>query len=107
MSHVKRPATKVSHCRNALIEWHESGTNTPLQFHKLLRMIAASATAAVVGAANMAAGRGGGAQVSLKAGDWAPDFSLPGSDGSTYRLSDFRGRQAVVLAWFPKAFTGG
>jgi peroxiredoxin Q/BCP len=55
----------------------------------------------------MAAGRGGGAQISLKAGDWAPDFSLPGSDGSTYRLSDFRGHQAVVLAWFPKAFTGG
>ena len=80
-----------------------------MQFLKLLRMIAASATATATGAVNMAAGRGrgGGAQISLKAGDWAPDFSLPGSDGSTYRLSDFRGRQAVVLAWFPKAFTGG
>lgn len=40
-------------------------------------------------------------------GDQAPDFELAGSDGSTYRLSDFRGRQVVVLAWFPKAFTGG
>ena len=40
-------------------------------------------------------------------GDQAPDFELPGSDGSTYRLSDFRGKQVVVLAWFPKAFTGG
>ena len=43
----------------------------------------------------------------LKVGDRAPDFELPGSDGSTYRLADFRGKQVVVLAWFPKAFTGG
>ena len=43
----------------------------------------------------------------LKPGDQAPAFSLPGSDGKTYRLEEFRGKQAVVLAWFPKAFTGG
>jgi peroxiredoxin Q/BCP len=43
----------------------------------------------------------------LKAGDPAPDFSLPASDGKTYKLSDFKGKCAVVLAWFPKAFTGG
>lgn len=43
----------------------------------------------------------------LKVGDAAPDFSLPGSDGKTYKLSDYRGKQAVVLAWFPKAFTPG
>ena len=35
----------------------------------------------------------------------APDFSVVGSDGRTYRLADFRGKQAVVLAWFAKAFT--
>jgi thioredoxin-dependent peroxiredoxin len=40
-------------------------------------------------------------------GEQAPDFALEASDGKTYRLSDFRGRQAVVLAWFPKAFTRG
>ncbi len=45
-------------------------------------------------------------QVELKEGDKAPDFSLPGSDGKTHKLSDYKGR-AVVLAWFPKAFTGG
>jgi thioredoxin-dependent peroxiredoxin len=43
----------------------------------------------------------------LKVGDMAPDFNLQASDGKTYRLSDFRGKQAVVLAWFPKAFTSG
>ena len=36
----------------------------------------------------------------------APAFSLPGSDGKTHSLSDYAGR-TVVLAWFPKAFTGG
>ncbi len=44
---------------------------------------------------------------SLKAGDPAPDFELPGSDGKTYKLSDFKDKQAVVVAWFPKAKTGG
>ena len=39
-------------------------------------------------------------------GDVAPAFSLPGSDGKTHKLSDYKGK-AVVLAWFPKAFTGG
>ncbi|HEV2972490.1 MAG TPA: peroxiredoxin [Pirellulales bacterium] len=43
----------------------------------------------------------------LKVGDEAPPFSLKGSDGKTYSLKDFAGKQAVVLAWFPKAFTGG
>lgn len=43
----------------------------------------------------------------LKPGDPAPAFTLPGSDGHTYSLADFKGKQAVVLAWFPKAFTGG
>ena len=43
----------------------------------------------------------------LKVGDVAPDFALKGSDGKTYKLSDYKGNQAVVIAWFPKAFTGG
>ena len=43
----------------------------------------------------------------LKPGDPAPDFSLPASDGKTYKLSDFKGKKAVVVAWFPKAFTQG
>jgi peroxiredoxin Q/BCP len=43
----------------------------------------------------------------LKVGDMAPDFSLPGTDGKTHRLSEYRGKTAVVIAWFPRAFTGG
>ena len=43
----------------------------------------------------------------LKVGDEAPDFELTGSDGKDYKLSDFEDKQAVVVAWFPKAFTGG
>jgi peroxiredoxin Q/BCP len=42
----------------------------------------------------------------LKPGDPAPPFSLPGSDGKTHSLADLKGK-TVVLAWFPKAFTGG
>lgn len=42
-----------------------------------------------------------------KVGDQAPDFKLQASDGQEYSLSQFAGKQAVVIAWFPKAFTGG
>jgi thioredoxin-dependent peroxiredoxin len=45
--------------------------------------------------------------VELKVGDMAPAFSAPGSDGKTHTLAESRGKQAVVLAWFPKAFTAG
>ena len=42
-----------------------------------------------------------------KVGEKAPDFKLKGSDGKEYTLKQFAGKQAVVIAWFPKAFTGG
>jgi len=42
----------------------------------------------------------------LKVGDPAPDFTLQGSDGKMHSLADLKGK-TVVLAWFPKAFTGG
>ncbi|HEV2983531.1 MAG TPA: peroxiredoxin [Vicinamibacterales bacterium] len=65
-----------------------------------LKVVAFVLTALVWSAASSAAGE-------LKVGDAAPDFTLQASDGKTYRLSDFRGKQAVVLAWFPKAYTRG
>ena len=44
--------------------------------------------------------------VQLKVGDPAPEFSLPASDGKVYSLASYRGKEAVVFAWFVKAFTG-
>ena len=60
----------------------------------------------VVGAAAAMLGR---AQTvtELKVGDAEPSFSLRGSDGRTHSLAEYKGTSAVVLAWFPKAFTGG
>ena len=43
----------------------------------------------------------------LKVGDEAPDFTLPSTIGGQVKLSDFRHRKTVVLAFFPAAFTGG
>lgn len=51
--------------------------------------------------------QGGALLAAPKVGDAAPDFSLRGSDGKTHRLADYRGKKGVVIAWFPKAFTGG
>jgi peroxiredoxin Q/BCP len=47
------------------------------------------------------------AATELKPGEEAPAFSLQGSDGKTHTLADYKGKSAVVIAWFPKAFTGG
>jgi peroxiredoxin Q/BCP len=58
-------------------------------------------------AVSLASGSAGAQQPELKVGDQAPAFSLPGSDGKTHSLADAKGKRAVVLAWFPKAFTGG
>jgi len=57
--------------------------------------------------APVGAAASGAAVAALEVGSTAPDFALPGSDGQVHRLADDRGKRAVVLAWFPKAFTGG
>ena len=46
-------------------------------------------------------------KTNLKVGDVAPDFTLPATNGTKVTLSDFRGKQNVILAFFPAAFTGG
>jgi len=47
------------------------------------------------------------AQDPIKVGAKAPEFEMKGSDGKTYAAKDFHGKQAVIIAWFPRAFTGG
>ena len=44
---------------------------------------------------------------SLKVGDIAPDFTLSDTAGQKVKLSDFRGKNTVVLAFYIFAFTGG
>ena len=46
-------------------------------------------------------------QVALKVGDQAPDFTLPDHNGNATKLSEFRGKKNVVLAFYVLAFTGG
>ena len=43
----------------------------------------------------------------LAADSPAPDWTLQGSDGKTYTSAQLKGKRGYVLAWFPKAFTGG
>lgn len=46
-------------------------------------------------------------QTHLKVGDTAPDFTLRDTEGKEVKLSDFRGKKSVVLAFYVLAFTGG
>ena len=45
--------------------------------------------------------------MSLDIGDKAPGFTLEATDGKTYSLDQFLNKEAVVIAWYPKAFTSG
>ena len=65
-------------------------------------LLACSAFAAVLSAQQITPPK-----THLKAGDEAPDFTLPDTANKPVKLSDFRGKNVVVLAFFPAAFTGG
>ena len=47
------------------------------------------------------------AKTHLKVGDTAPDFKIKDHNGKTWKLSSFRGKKNVVLAFYVLAFTGG
>lgn len=69
---------------------------------KTSRFVSALALVAFVSCGAMSVQAG-----DLKVGDTAPAFELPGTDGKTYKLEDLTKDQVVVVAWFPKAKTGG
>jgi peroxiredoxin Q/BCP len=62
-------------------------------------------TILLAGAAAQAAGLGDALRP--EPGDKAPGFSAPATSGETIDLSRFLGKKSVILAFFPKAFTGG
>ncbi len=43
----------------------------------------------------------------LKVGDQAPNFRLQATNGDFYQLSDYQGKQSIILAWYPMANTRG
>jgi len=43
----------------------------------------------------------------LAQGDVAPDFTLPSDQNKPVKLSDYRGKKTVILAFYVLAFTGG
>ncbi len=47
------------------------------------------------------------AKTNLKVGDVAPDFTLPDQNRKPVKLSEFRGKKNVILAFYVLAFTGG
>jgi thioredoxin-dependent peroxiredoxin len=92
-------------CSTPFIRMAYSSGGRVLYLVAQLRRMGTTVAAIAIGVFNMAT-HASETPVDLKPGDPAPDFSLPGSDGRTYRLKEFAGRP-LVIAWFPKAFTGG
>ena len=60
---------------------------------------------ALLGLAGMAAGSRLSAAIAT--GDMAPEVELPSTKGGTEKIAAYRGKKNVVLAFYPKAFTGG
>lgn len=69
-----------------------------------VQSLALMAQASPIGAQSPAPG---GSTKTLKVGDAAPDFELPDQNGKMVRLSSFKGKQNVVLAFYVLAFTSG
>ena len=70
-----------------------------------MRLLAVAALVFASGAAML--GQQPGEPAPLKVGEQAPNFTLGSTMGAKVTLSDFKGKNPVVLAFFPAAFTGG
>ncbi len=70
----------------------------------MLKFVAPMTITAVVAFAPLAQGA---TPMPTLIGKPAPEFALPSDRGETVSLADYRGKQNVLLAFFPKAFTPG
>ena len=74
---------------------------------RLAQVLLLSAAAAMVLNAQAPQAKVAPPKTHLKVGDMAPDFTLPSTTGGNIKLSDYRGKKNVVLAFYVAAFTGG
>src|SRR5689334_6071787 len=89
------------------VEWKRSITRNKKESRSMSKLLFVSLMSVAMVGAVAAQGAPGAAPsapaVELKVGDKAPDFTLPGTDGKTHKLSEYKGK-SVVLAWYPAAF---
>ncbi len=74
---------------------------------RLIAPVALAIAGMIAGIAAPAQQRGNVAHTNLKVGDVAPDFTMPDNTNKQVKLSDFRGKKNVILAFYVLAFTGG
>ena len=72
---------------------------------KVIKLLSAFTSLLILGSSVF--GQQAAMKPTLKIGDTAPDFTMRGTDGKSYKLSDFKGKKNVVLAFYVLAFTGG
>jgi|GEM_PF-28948 peroxiredoxin len=82
----------------ARIKWARGETEMKLLFAVLV---------AISGGGLLTHGQTVQSKTHLKVGDVAPNFTLPSTQGGEFTLSDYLGKKSVVLAFFPKAYSGG
>jgi cytochrome oxidase Cu insertion factor (SCO1/SenC/PrrC family) len=74
---------------------------------RVLRPFVIASLVAMMATAALAADQSTPPEPTVKTGDMAPDFTLRDQSGKQVKLSDFRGKKNVVLAFYVFAFTGG
>jgi thioredoxin-dependent peroxiredoxin len=93
----------MAFCRVTLPDSSEERSLKEKYMNAISALLACSAFAAVLTAQQITPPK-----TNLKIGDEAPDFTLPDAEtNKPVKLSDFRGKKVVVVAFFPAAFTGG
>lgn len=92
---------------NGVVSWRFRARGRAKQPEEIMSQFVNRLTRLTLAAFFAAVALGSQFVAALEVGDKAPDFTLQASDGQTYSMSQFLGEQPVVIAFFPKAFTGG